>query len=426
VTTVAVRVRDRKLIVVGNVAIRAGLNLSDGGGRQLVRSGKRPAGDAVVEGCRGPINSVVAGRAVRGSKGCASRGVRRVVRALPGRQMAASVAAIRRLNFQCVIVVDVAGTAHRNFSAVGNQLMRVDQREAGGAVIKSRAGPVHGAVARGALRGRKTRRKVVRDVSAKRRSGIPGRLVAAVAVRIRHGESVVVIDVAIRTLLDLGLCRWRHLMRARQRPARGAVVEGCRGPRNCAVAGGAIGSSKRGTRSGVRRVIRALPCCQVATGISAVRRGNLQVVIVVDVAESAGHIGVAVGQVKAGGAVVEAGGRAPSCRGVAGRALRDRETGWRAGMRRIIRLVISREVATGVSAISGGNLQMIVVSDVAAFAGHVRVTSRQREVDRCGSVISTEACTQPTIKFMAALAVGGGKVRAGAGMWRIGGVLPIL
>jgi len=83
-------------------------------------------------------------------------------------------------------------------------------------------------MASGANRRWETGRDVVRNGSTERRGALPSRLVAAVAVRVRYREGVVVPYVAVRTGRHLP-CR-RHLVRARQGPARRAVVEGRRGP----------------------------------------------------------------------------------------------------------------------------------------------------------------------------------------------------
>jgi hypothetical protein len=45
----------------------------------------------------------------------------------------------------------------------------------------------------------------------------------------------------------------------------------------------------------MHRIGRGLPGRQMATRVAAVRRRDRQVVIIVDVAGSAGHVGVAIG-----------------------------------------------------------------------------------------------------------------------------------
>src|SRR5258706_16477249 len=83
-------------------------------------------------------------------------------------------------------------------------------------------------------------------------------------------------------------------MCAYQRKSRGRVVENRRSPRNCVVAGGAIGGGEGASCRGVIGVGRLLPSCQVAPGIAAVRGRNFKVVVVVDVAGMAGRDFIAV------------------------------------------------------------------------------------------------------------------------------------
>jgi len=98
----------------------------------------------------------------------------------------------------------------------------------------------------GANRRWETGRDVVRYHSTERRRALPSRHVAAVAVRVRYREGVVVPYVAVRAGHHLS-CR-RHLVRARQGPACRAVIEGRRGPRDRAMACRAVRRCKR--RSG--------------------------------------------------------------------------------------------------------------------------------------------------------------------------------
>jgi hypothetical protein len=71
----------------------------------------------------------------------------------------------------------------------------------------------------------------------------------------------------------------------------------------------------------VNRIIGLLPGGQVASGITAVGGLDLQIVIAIDVAGSALHVSVAIGQKKSGGAVIKL-AVGPSGYGVAGRASR--------------------------------------------------------------------------------------------------------
>jgi len=74
--------------------------------------------------------------------------VNRVVGLLPGRKMAAGVAAVRWSNLQVVVVVDVALRA-------GHGRMSVRERESSDSVIECRRGPRRGVVALGAICGGK-------------------------------------------------------------------------------------------------------------------------------------------------------------------------------------------------------------------------------------------------------------------------------
>lgn len=80
------------------------------------------------------------------------------------------------------------------------------------------------------------------------------------------------------------------------------------------------------------------------------------------------------------------------------------------------------QMALRVTTIGGGNLQIVVVVDVAGGAGHVGVSVRQQKSGR--AVI--ECGAQPAVEFVAALAVAGGERRPSACVHWICGVLPIL
>jgi hypothetical protein len=67
-------------------------------------------------------------------------------------------------------------------------------------------------------------------------------------------------------------------------------------------------------------IVGLSPGGEVATGISAIGGRNLEIVVVVDVAGGAGDVSVAVGEWKAGGAVIED-GAGPTDGGVAGGAI---------------------------------------------------------------------------------------------------------
>lgn len=78
-------------------------------------------------------------------------------------------------------------------------------------------------------------------------------------------------------------------------------------------------------------------------------------------------------------------------------------------------------MALRVSTIGWGNLQVVIVVDMAGGTQNVGVTIRQRKARR--AVIKVGV--QPTVKVVAALAIGSRKCRPRRGMRRIRGVLPV-
>ncbi len=170
----------------------------------------------------------------------------------------------------------------------------------------------------------------------------------------------------------------------------------------------------------MNRIGGLLPPREVATGIAAVRRSCLQIVIIVDVAGSASHVGVAECELEACGAVVK-GGSVPADGGVAGSTIGRRE-GWTSGrMRRIRSLLPSAQVAAGIATIGRLDLQIVIVVDVALFAGKVGVAVGKQKT---GSAV-VEFRAEPAVEIVATLAIGRGKRRAGFRVTRIGGVLPV-
>ena len=133
---------------------------------------------------------------------------------------------------------------------------------------------------------RESRSNVVRHAPAKGGGTVPRRLVAAVAVGVRRGEVVVVVDVAVRA--GAYFAGWRHLVRTNKRPTRQGVIERDVRPQCRVVAGRTIRRCKRRARRRVRRVIGLLPGRQMASGVPAIGRLDCQSVVVVDVAVRAG------------------------------------------------------------------------------------------------------------------------------------------
>jgi len=83
-------------------------------------------------------------------------------------------------------------------------------------------------------------------------------------------------------------------------------------------------------------------------------------------------------------------------------------------------------VTTGVPTIGSGDLQVIVVPDVAGCARHIGVAGDQRKADRRGRVICAEGRPGPRVKRdVAALAIRCREVRGIGRVRRIGGALPV-
>ena len=98
-----------------------------------------------------------------------------------------------------------------------------------------------------------------------------------------------------------------------------------------------ICQGKSGTGTRVHGIVRLLPRCQVAAGRAAGSRRDLQIVIVVDVARGARHVGVPVGQQETCGAVIELGVQ-PGVKGVASFAARREIGAGVVGIRRFLKI----------------------------------------------------------------------------------------
>src|SRR6516162_7162683 len=122
--------------------------------------------------------------------------------------------------------------------------------------------------------GREARGDVVRHVPAKGGCTVPGRLVAPVAIRVRTGKAIVVVDMAVRAGGHLAC--WRQLVRIRQPEARGAVIKGRGRPGGGVVTGRAVRNRKYRGRCRVVRVGGLLPSRQMAPGSSASSRLDRQ------------------------------------------------------------------------------------------------------------------------------------------------------
>jgi len=122
----AIRWRDLQIVIVVDVAGRAGHI------RVPVR--QQESRRAVIKCCRRPSCGGVATRAVRRSKRRPRGRVGRIICLLPGRQVASRIPAIRRLNGQVVIVIDVAQRAR-------HVRMSRRQQKSGRAVVELRSEP---------------------------------------------------------------------------------------------------------------------------------------------------------------------------------------------------------------------------------------------------------------------------------------------
>jgi hypothetical protein len=145
--------------------------------RRNVHSGKRKPRRAVVEsGCR-PTHRCVARGAVGRGECCAGSGMRRSIRVLPVRQVAAGSSASCGCNIQRVVAIDVTQRA-RN-SGVG-----IRQRETGRGVVEHAGSPSRNRVAGSALRGSRweSSGNVIWNAAANRCGALERGGVASVAV----------------------------------------------------------------------------------------------------------------------------------------------------------------------------------------------------------------------------------------------------
>ena len=206
-------------------------------------------------------------------------------------------------------------------------------------------------------------------------------LMAAYAGRVRAGQAVIAVDVALRAL--------EGGMRSGERPSGGGVVEGAAAPVGRGVALIAIGGE-----AGLHVVRIRCPLEILQVAIHA--RPAVQAVVVIDVALRALQRGVRPGQRKPGRSVIE-GCSCPVRRRMAGLAGR-REPG--RGVRGIIRIV-----EVGLMAADAGRIrarQVVISVDVALRALQRGVRAGQGEAGR--GVI--ECCIAPRGRVVALLAGG--------------------
>lgn len=151
------------------------------------------------------------------------------------------------------------------------------------AVVERGTGP-RGRVVTVGTRRRETGRNMIGDIAAHRNGALPGRRVAAVAVR-RQIPGIVVVYVAGRA----GSLR-RVGVSSGERKARCAVIELAIGPRRDGMAGSALGSRIRKTRRDVVRHGSADRRGAVPGRLmTAVAVSGTQAVVIADMAGSAGR-----------------------------------------------------------------------------------------------------------------------------------------
>ena len=107
----------------------------------------------------------------------------------------------------------------------------------------------------------------------------------------------------------------------------------------------AVRCSKLCARRFVHRIICRLPGRQMAGRVAAILRPDRQVVVVVDVARCAGHVGMSIGQQESCSGVVK-GSRRPTHRVMARCAIREGEFRSRRWVYRVRRLLPGRQVAS--------------------------------------------------------------------------------
>ena len=199
--------------------------------------------------------------------------------------------------------------------------MSARQREASARVIESGTGPVGGVVALCAGL-RKAGLYVIRICG-----GVEIRLMAADAGRVRAGQIVVTVDVALRAL--------QRRVRTGQRESRRGVVEGRSSPCRSRVA---LLAGRREARLDVVRIGGAIEVLHMARGAIGRRSDELPI----DMALRTRHAHVRAGQREFRESVVIESRRIPRA-GVMARLASGREAGLR--VRRVVGLIKVRHVA---------------------------------------------------------------------------------
>ena len=152
-------------------------------------------------------------------------------------------------------------------------------------------------------------------------------------------SAIVGCNLQVVIIADMANGACRDVVPQGQGKSRGAVVEGCDCPAGRAlVAVVAVGRCELRAGRGMHGIIGLLPGGQVALRIPAVLQLRRQIVIVVDMAGFAGHIGMSVGQRKSCRAVIELGAKPVVERSVAGLASRGKLCSHMVGIGRFLKI----------------------------------------------------------------------------------------
>ena len=193
--------------------------------------------------------------------------------------------------------------------------MRTQQREFRGAVVEGRSRPVDRRVADGAVL-RKHRRDVVWNSSAQGLGTVP---LGQMTVNAGRRREVVVVTYVTR---NAGRGNRRNVQAGQGKSGRAVVKRSS--PAERGVARGALSNRERIRVGRVGRGVSLVVGGQVALRVSTIGRRDLQRIVIVDVAEIAGHVRMPVGQREAKGGVVKR-SRRPGRNRVAGGAGRSRD-----------------------------------------------------------------------------------------------------
>lgn len=174
-------------------------------------------------------------------------------------------------------------------------------------------------------------------------------------------------------------------MRISQRKAGRAVVKRRVCPAGSVVTTGAL-RHRKSRRQVIRHIaaqcLSAVPLSQVAAGVSAIRRRDLQLVVVIHVALRAGSGNVCTIQRESRHGMVERCQVCPRNRVVALRTVSHRKSRSGGRVHRVICLLPRAQVATSITAVRRRDLQIVVVVGVTLCARHIGMPIGERKTRR--------------------------------------------